>query len=358
MESQNYLNYLEALTNFNVQELKKLLVEIISTIDVKSKFSNPNTTLGDTKVGIYYCKHCGSVNIIKNGHTKKGKQNFYCKDCFKHFNSATNTILDSSKKPMSTWIKFIECSILKLSLAKTAVLIKTSKNTAFTMRQKFHKAISEYQKSVRLSGEIQMDPGYSKVNLKGTKPHNMPRKSKVRSSSNLRGLSNEQVCFCSATDEYDNTVFLITGTGKEGLEDYQKLMPYFFKPTLIITDSAPGYQKFARLNHLNIDQIPSKFHVSSHYNNLSTINQVHSGVKEYLRGFHGVSTRHLQGYLDFYSLLRSFDFKYGHNEKISEVFNAGIIIDSKIIAKDIFKKKMPVDLCKVYGSSANILMGR
>ena len=61
----------------------------------------------------------------------------------------------------------------------------------------------------------------------------------------------------SGTDEFDNTVFKITGLGKECVEDYSKLLPNIFKPTLIITDSAPGYNKFAKDNKLTIYQILS-----------------------------------------------------------------------------------------------------
>src|SRR5262245_26869850 len=27
------------------------------------------------------CRHCGSTNLHKNGHTKSGQQKFHCKDC-------------------------------------------------------------------------------------------------------------------------------------------------------------------------------------------------------------------------------------------------------------------------------------
>ena len=356
MKTQKYLDLIKSIKDFNIQELQEFLMEIISTIDIKSKFNKPNTNIGELQVNVHYCKHCGSVNVVKNGHTKQGKQNFHCKDCNKSFNAASNTILDSTKKSLNIWSEFIECEIFHLSLRETAKLINVSTNTAFTIRHKFQKAISEYTKILKLSGKIQIDPTYVKINLKGTKTHKMPRKSKKRASSNFRGLSNEQVCIVSGTDEFDNTIFKITGLGKEGINDYVKLLPYFFKPTLIVTDSAPGYKKFAKDNKLNIDQIPSVKHVSKHGNSLGNINQVHSGVKEYLRKYHGVSIRHLQGYLDLYSILRMFGFKFEHNDKIKKIINTTIITDSKITAKKIFEKAIPVDLFNAYGNKANILM--
>jgi len=356
MKAQKYLEVIQAIKNFNIQELQEFLMEIIETIDIKSKFNKPNTNIGELQVNIHYCKHCGSVNVVKNGHTKKGKQNFRCNDCHKSFNSTSNTILDSTKKPLSIWNKYIECEIFHLSLRETAKILNISTNTVFTMRHKFLKAMSEYSKTVKLSGKIQIDPTYTKINLKGTKPNKMPRESKKRASSNARGLSREQVCIMSGTDEFDNTVFKITGLGKEGIDDYVKLLPNIFKPTLIITDSAPGYNKFAIDNKLTIDQIPSMKHVSKHGNSLGSINQIHSGVKEFLRKYHGVSIRHLQGYLDLFSILRMFGFKFEHKEKKDKIFNTSLITDSKITAKKIFKKVIPVDLSKIYGNKGILLM--
>ena len=120
--------------------------------------------------------------------------------------------------------------------------------------------------------------------------------------------------------------------------------------------SATGYNKFAIDNKLTIDQIPSMKHVSKHGNSLGSINQIHSGVKEFLRKYHGVSIRHLQGYLDLFSVLRMFGFKFEHKEKKDKIFNTSLITDSKITAKKIFKKAIPVDLSKIYGNKGILLM--
>jgi transposase-like protein len=31
----------------------------------------------------YTCRHCGSKNIVKNGHNGSGSQQYWCKDCDK-----------------------------------------------------------------------------------------------------------------------------------------------------------------------------------------------------------------------------------------------------------------------------------
>ncbi len=34
---------------------------------------------------IHQCRHCGSENIVKNGHNSSGSQQVWCKDCGKRF---------------------------------------------------------------------------------------------------------------------------------------------------------------------------------------------------------------------------------------------------------------------------------
>ena len=97
-------------------------------------------------------------------------------------------------------------------------------------------------------------------------------------------------------------------------------------------------------------------HVSKHGNSLGSINQIHSGVKEFLLKYHGVSIRHLQGCLDLFSVLRMFVFKFEHTEKKDKIFKTSLITDSNITAKKIFKMVIPVDSSKIYGNKGILLM--
>ena len=51
-----------------------------------------------------------------------------------------------------------------------------------------------------------------------------------------------------------------------------------------------------------------------------------------------------------------FGFKFEHKEKQDKILNTSLITDSKITAKKIFKKIIPVDLYKIYGNKGNLLM--
>lgn len=58
--------------------------------------------------------------------------------------------------------------------------MNTSITTCFYMRHKLYKAASQIIQEQKLSDEIEIDSQYLSINLKGTKPENMPRYSKKK----------------------------------------------------------------------------------------------------------------------------------------------------------------------------------
>lgn len=98
---------------------------------------------------------------------------------------------------------------------KTVVKMGCNKNTVFLLQHKVLDSISEIRKATKLKKKVEADETYESINLKGTKPKNMPRASKHRSSKGgaKRGISNHQVYIASAIDEYDNCFLKIVGTG-------------------------------------------------------------------------------------------------------------------------------------------------
>lgn len=88
--------------------------------------------------------------------------------------------------------------------------------TSFNLRHKVLKAIKKYIDNIKLSKSIQSDEKYFSINLKGTKPENMPRYSKKRTSTNspYKGISHHKICVITAIDEDDNIVMNIGGLGR------------------------------------------------------------------------------------------------------------------------------------------------
>ena len=74
---------------------------------------------------------------------------------------------------------------MEMTLADEANLIHKSKTTCFHMRHKLYQAVGRVQDQI-LTGNIEIDSTYTKINLKGTKPRNMPRRSKKRGKHKQR----------------------------------------------------------------------------------------------------------------------------------------------------------------------------
>lgn len=89
--------------------------------------------------------------------------------------------------------------------------MKLSITTCFALRHKLYKAVSELMEAEPLSEEVELDDMYLSINLKGTKPHNMPRLSTKRGNrSAYRSISHHKICLISAVDSNDNMIMRVT----------------------------------------------------------------------------------------------------------------------------------------------------
>lgn len=294
------------------------------------------------------CPCCGSVHTCKNGTRANGVQKFICKDCKKSFSATTKTVLSSSKKPYEAWVKFIKCELNHLTLEESAEEVGISKTTAFHWRHKLFKALEHFIFQIKISKVIQLDAKYESINLKGTKPKNMPRISKKRTSSAYRGISHHKVCMVTAVDDNDNMIFKVAGLGKEQIEYYNKLNHHIENPTLMITDQYWGFTTFSKLHNCKLDQIPTTSHTSPLGNNINTLNQLHSELEIWLSKYHGVSIRHLQGYLNMFIFLKYLKYKYSIKERKYQAFILSLPTKTSLINKDICSSTLPIDLKCAY----------
>jgi len=318
--------------------------------DISSK-SSTTTKLANRQKVNHCCPYCFSSYIVKDGHSKSGVQRYRCKDCKKRFNDATDTLCSNSKLSYEVWLHFFECMIDKLSLRKTAVKLNINKNTAFAMRHKVLNALKIFREKIVLSGKIQADELYKSINLKGTRPKNMPRFSKPRQTKggSKRGISDHQVCIASATDEWDNIYFEIVGVGPITTEMIEKTFSTVIKPgSTLITDCKSSYEKFAYNHNLKLQQVKSGTYQNLAGYNLAEINGLHSNVENFLQSFVGVSTKHLQGYLDWFSYQKYLTYTVELLKQPQVMMNYVIGQIASINIADIYSKDFPVDICDAY----------
>ena len=339
------------ISNMLPDELEKMIKFLQDTLGKVTKDKGTISRLVNRENNNHCCPYCKSSNIIKNGHSKKRTQRYKCKDCSHRFCDTTNTVSGNSKLTYETWLEFFKCMCDKLSIRKTASKLRLNKNTVFSMRHKVLNALSIFRENTKLSGEIQCDEKYESINLKGTKRGKMPRASKPRMSQggSKRGISNHQICIASAIDEFDNIYLKIVGNGpittkmvEEAFENRVNIN------STLITDCKSSYEKFAFDNNIKLEQVKSGTHKNLNGYTLSEINSLHSNVDLFLKCFVGVSTKHLQGYLDWFVYQKYLTYTIEILEQPQVLMNYSLSKNSYIKVTDIYNKDFPVDIYNVY----------
>ena len=300
------------------------------------------------------CKKCNR-KLYKNGKTKTGVQKYICPSCKKTFSETTNTVIYHSKLPFDVWSNVIDNLLNGFSLRRIAEENNISVLTSFRVRHKVLLALNTFIKNIKLSGEIQSDEKYFSINLKGTKTKNMPRFSKKRTSvsSPYRGISHHKICVVSSIDENDNLLLQITGLGRcttNMLEN--SLGKKLENAKSINADSASAYQDFCSNHNLNLYAVPSGFH-SSGTINIAEINGVHSQLEIWLSKFRGVSTRHLQEYLNWFTYIFMMKKRFNLNKLKTESYSNIVIDNNYINVNKICSINMPINLNVAYFEYVN-----
>ena len=295
------------------------------------------------------CPYCNSANIVKNG--SKIIQMYKCKDCKRKFNDLTDTVFAGTHLKYEQIEIFLKCFEDKISIRKTAERMEVNKNTVYLLRQKIINSLKEMRKEIQLSGDIESDEIYRSINLKGTPKEKMPRASKPRTSkgTTTRGISNHKVCIASAIDEHDSMFFEIVGTGPITSKMVQQsLTPKLARVNKLITDCKSSYENAAKRNKWNLKQIKSNGYIDEEGNSLANINQAHSELTNFLGHFRGVSTKHLQGYLDWYVFDRYLNYTYEERNHYEVILNNTMINSTDILTSNMYENQSGINFYEVY----------
>ena len=348
----------------NIKELLKVL-DPVTIIEFRNYINENLTKLCSTKNSNskiiskfkgndIFCGKCGCL-LHKNGKTKNGIQKYICSGCKLTSSETTDTIICHSKLSFEVWSDVIDNLLNGFSLRRIAEENNISLLTSFRLRHKVLLALKSFVNNIKLSGKIQSDEKYFSINLKGTKPINMPRYSKKRTSisSPYSGISHHKICVVSSIDENDNLFLKIVGLGQcttKMLID--SLGTKLYNATTVNADSASAYQEFCKKYSLELNAIPSGFHSNGIFN-ISEINGIHSQLETWLNKFRGVSIRHLQEYLDWFVYIFTMKKRFMLNKIKTESYSNLLINDNYIKSKDIFNIKIPIDLQIAYAEYAS-----
>ena len=347
----------EFLNNLRPVEIE-LIKSCIYALE-KEKLTKETTNYENLKGTVCDCPKCHSTKYIKYGFNPHKKQKYKCKDCGAVFMATTDTFFSHCRSSYETWATFIACELNGDSLEHESLQTEKSITTCFNMRHKLYAAAGR-QLNSQLSGQVETDAAYMKINLKGTKPKNMPRYSKKRGkhksscySKELSGISHHKICVISAVDEYDNMLCRISGLGSESLEKYNQYASYFEEGSTIISDSKTCIKKFAEEHNMISEQIPvragKQIFTTKNGNSLGDINEIHTQIKNLIRNKHGFSTRHAQGYLDWLIFKKQLRYRIELRQRKSTAYMKVMREGVPFTNADITTLPQPIDLYEAYG---------
>lgn len=213
-----------------------------------------------------------------------------------------------SKLKAGVWMRFLECFADCLSLRKCAQRCGVCLKTAFLMRQRVIECIRRYTPVLRSEAGscVRLDETYFRESFKGNHTKSavfvMPRKARKRTKSlRKRGLSKEQICVTTGVDDTGRSFLTVCGRGVISKDRAMSaLKPPIGRGADVLTDGAPAYVKPLAELGANLTQTDADDHA------INRVNTLHARLEDFMFGFHGVSTKYLQAYLDWFQWLGAF----------------------------------------------------
>lgn len=330
-----------------LEKIKSLIDSLLIELGIQSQ-TNKRYLLKEKNIK---CPQCQSKHIHKNG-TKNNTQRFKCLECNKFFSITTSNVLSYSKLSYQQLIKLLECMGRYETLEATAKETGISERQTYNLRIKIISLFNKFDNHKLLSGVVQADEKYIRLSFKGTRKKNMPRKSRKNGNGYFQnrgsGINkNEHVCVVCAIDSEDKIILKIVGMGIASTEMIELgLSEKIVKGSTLITDSKNSYIEFAIRNKLNLKQIPSGETKTEDYH-LGELNEIFTELEILLLRFKGLSTRHLQEYLDWFRYRKILKYTVDYLKTTKEFFKIVLKEESVLTNNDVCKREMPIDISKI-----------
>lgn len=255
------------------------------------------------------CPHCKGVTVTKYG-MHKGEQRYLCKTCKRTFKATTGTAIGKIKKKN----EFLACQNLMLtegyaSLKSTAKKLNISIPTAFTWRHKI--LLSLPVLSSKFEGDTEMDDLWFLYSQKGRKGLAY---SKKRGGTKHKGDNDYQVKVLAVANK-DQVEMKMVKIGRISQADIQRSMgDKFSKNTTLVSDKHQSISAFA--NKADIKHI--SFKASEHTKDGKGVQLVNNMAERFKtsvnRTLHGVSTKYLQMYANWFKTRENYKSRVDEHE--------------------------------------------
>lgn len=329
---------------YEIKEILNVIIEEITNIRVTNlKYQEKNQKIT--------CPICNENNIVKNGF-KNQTQRYKCKNCNKFFSISTNKLTNKLRLNYNQLINFMQCLVDCKTLTETSKIVSLSLRETYNIRIKIISVLSNYHQE-KLHDVVECDEKYITLSFKGTRKDKMPRESRRNGfESKSAGMSKEQVCVLMAIDSYDNIYAKIVGLGQLTTKELNdNLADKIEKNSIIVTDSKSAYIKFAKENNFILKQIQSGKYKTDDGYHLGELNSLMSELDMLLKKYRGLSTRHLQEYLDFFRVRKILKYCIEYLQQSQEIYNYSLLQPSVLKAREICKKEMPINVNEIYNTN-------
>lgn len=268
-----------------------------------------------------YCSHCDSSDVVKYGKYKLGHR-YKCKTCSKTFSSFTGTIAHGlhDKQKLKQYLYYM---LNGYSLRKISFEMDICLKTSFDWRHKILSGLNTVSNQ-RMSGVVEADETFFLNSNKGNK--SLQRTSRKRGGvASKKGINKDHVTvmtvFERSSKMFVNTVVCKGRLTKKAIE--KGVGQWLSKTeTILCSDSHKSFEGFAMDNELTHKRIfvRRKEYVKERIYHIQNVNRIHHNLKKWIEKFHGVSTKYLQHYLNYFSLVERLKNQISYtNQALKEV---------------------------------------
>lgn len=169
-----------------------------------------------------------------------------------------------------------------------------------------HKLLAFLEEALKtgelLEGIIEADEAYVLESQKGI-PVTTRKPRKHGESATKRGLSDEQMCICVATDREGRIIARCVNRAKPTAQNIaEALGARIGESGVFLCDGATAYNKLVEEKKCEKIVLKSRDDYNKAHH-LNTVNGLHSRLKTMLRQFRGVSSKYLNRYLALFTAL-------------------------------------------------------
>jgi transposase-like protein len=293
------------IPQLNKEEKRRLLDMLIAALD--AELVDSLTEADDDRV---VCPRCGCMVTMKKGRSK-GHQRWLCGGCARTFGRSTDRVLGLSRLSREIWVEYARCMMDMLTLRECAKRCGVCLKTSFFMRHRICECMGGYLDPFRVgpSCSAEIDEIYLRESLKGNHKlgtrFKMPRKPKRRPKDGVTGgTTKDLVCILTGINDRGAVFLEIAGMGRFCLKDAERMLADKVSAgSIVSTDDHHAYKKALREigvathNHYKVD--------SRSQGVINAVNSLHARFRDFLDGFHGISSRWLENYLTWFKWIES-----------------------------------------------------